>query len=73
MNGSGTGCGLCISGTGNGDTSRIASYAARGLPEHDAAIVAAATRRWWKNSALLIHRAFPIRYFDQLGIPRLAS
>ena len=46
---------------------------ARGLPERAAAYVAANTRRWWKNSAMLINVAFPIRYFDQLGIPRLAA
>lgn len=46
---------------------------ARGLPEQAAARVAANGRRWWKNSAKLINVAFPIRYFDQLGIPRLAA
>lgn len=45
---------------------------ARGLPDAAAARVAANGRRWWKNSGMLINRAFPIRYFDQLGIPRLA-
>ena len=45
---------------------------ARGLPQHAAATVAANGRRWWKNSAKLINVAFPISYFDQLGIPRLA-
>jgi len=38
-----------------------------------AARVASNGRRWWKNSAMLINIAFPISYFDQLGIPRLAS
>lgn len=46
---------------------------ARGLPEPAARRVAANGRRWWKNSAKLINVAFPISYFDQLGIPRLAS
>lgn len=46
---------------------------ARGLSESQAAYVATNTRRWWKNSAMLIHIAFPNRYFDQLGIPRLAA
>ena len=46
---------------------------ARGLPENAAARIAANGRRWWKNSAKLINVAFPIRYFDQLGIPRLAA
>jgi group II intron reverse transcriptase/maturase len=45
---------------------------ARGLSERAAAIVASNSGRWWKNSGKLIHIAFPIRYFDQLGIPRLA-
>jgi RNA-directed DNA polymerase len=46
---------------------------ARGLPVDAAAQVARFGRRWWHNSAMLIHVAFPISYFDQLGIPRLAS
>ena len=46
---------------------------ARGLSERGAATVAANGRRWWRNSGMLIHVAFPIRYFDQLGVPRLAS
>lgn len=46
---------------------------ARGLPEPAAAYVAANTRRWWKNSGMLINVAFPIHYFDQLGLPRLAA
>jgi group II intron reverse transcriptase/maturase len=46
---------------------------ARGLTAHQAAQVACNGRRWWRNSALGINRAFPIRYFDQLGVPRLAA
>jgi RNA-directed DNA polymerase len=46
---------------------------ARGVSEHVATYVAANTRRWWKNSAMAIHIAFPIRYFDELGVPRLAA
>jgi RNA-directed DNA polymerase len=46
---------------------------ARGLSERGASKVAANGRRWWRNSGMLIHIAFPIRYFDQLGVPRLAS
>jgi hypothetical protein len=38
-----------------------------------AAGVAANCRRWWWNAAKLIHVAFPIRYFDELGLPRLAA
>jgi group II intron reverse transcriptase/maturase len=46
---------------------------ARGVSEQTAAHVAANTRRWWKNSAMAIHIAFPISYFDHLGLPRLAA
>jgi RNA-directed DNA polymerase len=35
--------------------------------------VAGNSRRWWRNSAKLIHVAFPISYFDELGVPRLAA
>lgn len=45
---------------------------ARGLSVVGAAKVASNGRRWWRNSAMLIHVAFPISYFDRLGIPRLA-
>ena len=46
---------------------------ARGISVDGAAKVAGNGRRWWRNSGMLIHVAFPISYFDQLGIPRLAS
>jgi group II intron reverse transcriptase/maturase len=45
---------------------------ARGLSVSGAAKVASNGRRWWRNSGMLIHVAFPISYFDRLGIPRLA-
>jgi hypothetical protein len=46
---------------------------ARGTSERGAAKVAANGRRWWRNSGMLIHVALPIRYFDELGLPRLAA
>lgn len=46
---------------------------ARGMPHIASAKIAANSRRWWKNSAKLINVAFPIRYFDELGVPRLAA
>ena len=46
---------------------------ARGISVAGAKRVASNGRRWWHNSAMLVNVAFPIRYFDQLGIPRLAS
>jgi RNA-directed DNA polymerase len=38
-----------------------------------AANVAKNTRRWWKNSAMDLNVILPVRYFDQLGVPRLRS
>ena len=45
---------------------------ARGAPEDVAARVAANTRRWWRNSAMLLNSALPNKIFDELGVPRLA-
>jgi len=47
---------------------------ARGVPEVLAAQAASHARRWWftaRHAAL--HIALPMRYFDQLGVPRLAG
>lgn len=46
---------------------------ARGLSAHDAWEVARHTGRWWMGSARTLNRAIPIRYFDGLGLPRLAT
>jgi group II intron reverse transcriptase/maturase len=43
-----------------------------GLNPRGAAQVAANTRRWWRNSGMLLHVALPTSYFDALGVPRLA-
>ena len=45
----------------------------RGLSAAGARRVAANGRRWWRNSGRLIHVAFPIRHFDELGVPRLVA
>ena len=45
----------------------------RGLSDVSARRVAANGRRWWRNSGMLLNMAFPIRYFDELGVPRLAT
>jgi hypothetical protein len=45
----------------------------RGLLPQKAARVAANGRRRWKNSGMTIHIAFPVTYFDGLGLPRLAA
>jgi group II intron reverse transcriptase/maturase len=46
---------------------------ARGLDPDTAAQVAGHTRRWWKNSAMAIHRALPNRLFAEMGLPRLGA
>ena len=35
--------------------------------------VAMSSRRWWKNSAKLLHTALPMSYYDRMGVPRLAD
>ena len=46
---------------------------ARGMTGYQARRVAANGRRWWKNAGMAIHIALPNRYFDELGVPRLAA
>jgi RNA-directed DNA polymerase len=43
----------------------------RGASCDVAAQVAANTRRWWRNSGMLLHRVLNLRWADELGIPRL--
>ena len=43
----------------------------RGASSDAAAQVAANTRRWWRNSGMLLHRVLNLRWADQLEIPRL--
>lgn len=43
----------------------------RGASSDVAAQVAANTRRWWRNSGMLLHTVLNLRWADQLGIPRL--
>jgi RNA-directed DNA polymerase len=44
-----------------------------GATEDTARQVAANTRRWWKNAAMLLNGVLPTSYYDRLGVPRLAS
>lgn len=46
---------------------------ARNVPTSVAARVAANSQRWWRTSRMLLNAALPIRYFDELGVPRLAT
>jgi RNA-directed DNA polymerase len=43
----------------------------RGASSDVAAQVAANTRRWWRNSGMLLHKVLNLRWADELGIPRL--
>jgi group II intron reverse transcriptase/maturase len=45
---------------------------ARGVPYDTAAGIAHGLRRWWHNASHRAHVAFPNRYYDELGLPRLA-
>jgi len=45
----------------------------RGMRPDGARWVARNGRRWWRNSGMTINVAFPIAYFDGLGLPRLAA
>jgi hypothetical protein len=43
-------------------------------PENQqAARIAANLRRFWKNAKMLAHTIMPNRFFDKLGLPRLAG
>jgi len=45
---------------------------AMGAGDQVARQVAANSRRWWHNSALLLNSVLTIVYFDRLGLPRLS-
>ena len=47
---------------------------ARGISEHVAALAARFTRHWWRVAAHKAFQiAFPISYYDEKGLPRLAA
>ena len=47
---------------------------ARGVPERVAKAAATHVQRWWRTAAHgALKTAFPISYFDRLGVPRLAA
>jgi RNA-directed DNA polymerase len=43
-----------------------------GVEEDAAAKVAANARRWWRNSAMLVQLGLNTRYYDRMGVPKLA-
>lgn len=53
-------------------TTAYPALLARGVPPTSAARIARHLRRWWHNS-LLANVAFPNRYYDELGLPRLVT
>jgi len=46
---------------------------ARGMAPNAARRVAANSRRWWRNSAMELHRALPNDLFKRLRVPKLAG
>ncbi len=46
---------------------------ARGASERVAAEVAGHVRRWWRNARGVVHHILDNSYFDELGVPRLAT
>lgn len=46
---------------------------AQRVPEWIAREIAANSRRWWHNSCMALNHALPIKYFDELGLPRLGK
>ena len=45
---------------------------ARGAKAEVARQVAANSRRWWRNSGMLLNAVLPLKWSDQLGVPRLS-
>ena len=45
----------------------------RGLTEAEANRVAGSLKSWWRNSAMLLNKALPPKWFDAHGLPRLAA
>ena len=45
---------------------------ALGAPQRVAQRVAANSRCWWRNSAMLLNSVLTIAYYDRLGVPRLS-
>jgi hypothetical protein len=43
------------------------------VPHVAAARAAANTRRWWLDAAMFVHLGLTTRYYDRLGVPRLAD
>jgi group II intron reverse transcriptase/maturase len=44
-----------------------------GLSDSAAAQAAAVNKRWWSRAAKLVHAGLTARYYDRMGVPRLAD
>ncbi len=53
-------------------TTMFRELLALGAPATIAGPIAANSRRWWRNSGMLLNAALPLAYFDRLGLPRLS-
>jgi group II intron reverse transcriptase/maturase len=55
-------------------TTAFRALRARGVAQHAAAMAARFTRSWWHVAAHpALNMALPVRYLEELGVPRLAS
>jgi len=55
------------------DKTMFRELCAMGASTEVARKVAANSRRWWHNSAMLLNSVLTLSWFDSLGLPRLAS
>jgi RNA-directed DNA polymerase len=53
-------------------TTTYRELTARGASKETAQQVASNTRRWWRNSGMLLNRVLDLSWADKLGIPRLS-
>ena len=50
----------------------VQGTAGAGGRDLEARQVAANSRRWWRNSGMLLNAVLTLKWFDQLGTPRLS-
>ena len=53
-------------------TTMYRELVARGAKPDVARQVAANSRRWWRNSGMLLNAVLTLKWSDQLGLPRLS-
>ena len=72
MSGYAIGCGRSSSSSGSAGTTIYRELTALGAKPDVARQVAANSRRWWRNSGMLLNAVLTIAWFDRLGLPRLS-